>query len=246
MRWRIAGLILLWFARPLDNSTPWWCKVVFKAGAMPHLSLDAAQAGVFPTPWEVMVLSENEREQRVHSETLHDVATDVKPESAQCSQMRTSPRSLWGLLQVPYHRNSSWISEESIQLIQCLSGQQMAQKYIETENAVGCLYAPKSRIMMLFCFACRAYRIHTAPEHPRIQWVGNVRYLEDPRGSKIFHLVNVSTLSIVVGQSAVSWDLTAMHDSPQCFRLQSWKLAIAAMKKNTKWPQLTANNDKHD
>ena len=25
--------------------------------------------------------SENEREQRVHSETLHDVATDVKPES---------------------------------------------------------------------------------------------------------------------------------------------------------------------
>jgi hypothetical protein len=50
----------------------------------------------------------------------------------------------------------------------------------------------------------------------------------------------VSTLSIVVGQSAVSWDLTAMHDSPQCFRLQSWKLAIAAMKKNTKMTSINS------
>jgi hypothetical protein len=47
----------------------------------------------FPTPWEVMVLSENEREQRVHSETLHDVATDVKPESHSVAK--------WG--QVPAH-----------------------------------------------------------------------------------------------------------------------------------------------
>lgn len=109
----------------------------------------------FPTPWEVMVLSENEREQRVHSETRRGHRCEARV--AQCSQMRTSPRSLWGLLQVPYHRNSSWISEESINyVIQCLSGQQMAQKYIETENAVGCLYAPKSSKIkdhdaILFC-----------------------------------------------------------------------------------------------
>ena len=139
----------------------------------------------FPTPWEVMVLSENERTESEHWNSARRGHRYCEARVHSVAKWGKVPSSLWGLLQVESTKR------------------QNIQAYTSVWGILG------------------IWRIH-----------------EDPKCQNAI----ASTRPIVVRSKCTSWDLTAVHDSPQCFGLQSWKLASAVMKKI----QTIANNGMHD